>query len=146
MHTLTRNTTANINENSTPTHSRTTGSTNLAYESDVQSTRSRTTTDYRENYPIPGTLERPPSYETSMRNQQNNVNSRYGADRQSTRSTRSVRSARSARSARSNRSTRSARTKRRRDDQPERREELPWVQIQPSASHMGSDTPYGHFP
>ncbi|XP_052235744.1 uncharacterized protein LOC127847705 [Dreissena polymorpha] len=143
MNTLTPNgstttTTTTRNEPSSPTRA---GTSNLAYESDAQSTR--TTTDIHETYAT-GTLDRPPSYETSMRNT-TNVNNRYGADRQSVRSTRS---ARSARSARSNRSTRSARTKRRRDQSNERREELPWVQITPSASnhaHMDS-APYRHFP
>ncbi|WAR17826.1 NKAIN-like protein [Mya arenaria] len=141
MHTLTQNPTRL--QNPTPSRS---GTANLAYESDSQSMSTRTTrtTEYHETIP-PATLERPPSYETSMRNQQNNVNQYRAADRQSVRSTRS---ARSARSARSNRSTRSARTKRRREDHNERREELPWVQITPSASNMNHNDsmPYGHFP
>ncbi|XP_062615621.1 sodium/potassium-transporting ATPase subunit beta-1-interacting protein 3-like isoform X4 [Saccostrea cucullata] len=73
------------------------------------------------------TLDRPPSYETSMR-ESTVVNDIYGADR------RSVRSLRSVRSKASNKS----KTK------SERREELPWVQITPSSSNV--DQPFRHYP
>lgn len=73
------------------------------------------------------TLDRPPSYETSMR-ESTTVSDHYGADR------RSVRSARSVRSKASNKS----KTK------SERREELPWVQITPSANSI--DQPFRHYP
>lgn len=116
---------------STPTHN---AATNPAYEVDAQSTHT-THTDYQNDYP---TLDRPPSYETSMRNAKSNVNNYYGADRQS------VRSARSVRSTRSKASTRS---KRRQGERNERREDLPWVQITPSASNQHADSaPYRHFP
>lgn len=73
------------------------------------------------------TLDRPPSYETSMR-ESTTVSDHYGPDR------RSVRSARSVRSKASNKS----KTKN------ERREELPWVQITPSANSI--DQPFRHYP
>ena len=130
MHTLTR---GNIDNNSTPTHA----ASNPGYEADAQSTHTRTThTEYQNDYP---TLDRPPSYETSMRNtKQSNVNNYYGSDRQSVRS---------VRSARSTRSKASVRSKRRQEQRQERREDLPWVQITPSASNLHSDqAAYGHFP
>lgn len=130
MNTLTR---SQGESNLTPTHH---AASNPAYEADAQSTHTRTThTDYQNDYP---TLDRPPSYETSMRNQRANVNNVYGSDRQSVRS---------ARSARSTRSKASVRSKRRREEQAERREELPWVQITPSSStHHQDSAPYRHFP
>ena len=106
-------------------------------ENDAQSTRSRATTEYATHNEFP-TLDRPPSYEISMRNAVS-VNHHYGADRQS------VRSTRSARSARSNRSKASTRSKKR--ERQERQQNLPWVQITPSSSNMNSDNaPYRHFP
>lgn len=128
MHTLTR---THGERDTTPQHA----ATNPAYEMDAQSTHTRTThTEYQNDYP---TLEHPPSYETSMRNQKPNVNNVYGSDRQSVRS---------ARSARSTRSKASVRSKRRREEHQERREDLPWVQITPSSSHQQQDSPYRHFP
>nr|XP_034307663.1 sodium/potassium-transporting ATPase subunit beta-1-interacting protein 3 isoform X2 [Crassostrea gigas] len=73
------------------------------------------------------TLDRPPSYETSMR-ESTTVNDHYGADRRSVRSVRSVRSKASNKSKTKN----------------ERREELPWVQITPSANSI--DQPFRHYP
>lgn len=130
MHTLTR---GHTEDNPTPTHM---AASNPGYEADTQSTHTRTThTDYQNDYP---TLDRPPSYETSMRNTKSNVNNYYGADRQSVRS---------ARSARSTRSKASVRSKRRQEERQERREDLPWVQITPSSSNIHSDSaPYRHFP
>lgn len=128
MHTLTR---SHGERETTPIHT----ATNPAYEMDAQSTHTRTThTEYQNDYP---TLEHPPSYETSMRNQKPNANNVYGSDRQSVRS---------ARSARSTRSKASVRSKRRREEHQERREDLPWVQITPSSSHQQQDSPYRHFP
>ncbi|XP_076083918.1 sodium/potassium-transporting ATPase subunit beta-1-interacting protein 1-like isoform X4 [Mytilus galloprovincialis] len=90
------------------------------------------------------TLDRPPSYETSMRNQANrNAVSNdytYGADRQSVRSVRSVRSTRSTRSKASNKS----KNTNRQSSSTERREELPWVQITPSPSSY--ESPFRHYP
>ncbi|XP_071143780.1 sodium/potassium-transporting ATPase subunit beta-1-interacting protein 1-like isoform X2 [Mytilus edulis] len=90
------------------------------------------------------TLDRPPSYETSMRNQANrNAVSNdytYGADRQSVRSVRSVRSTRSTRSKASNKS----KNTNRQSSATERREELPWVQITPSPSSY--ESPFRHYP
>lgn len=136
MHSLTPSRSNNNNSSSNTTHHRNntehiTGVANPALEPDAQSTRSRST-DYRTpntDYP---TLDRPPSYETSMRNA-STTSHYYGADRQS------------VRSARSNRSKASTRSKRRRD---ERRENLPWVQITPSTSNLPSadNAPYRHFP
>ncbi|XP_055995783.1 sodium/potassium-transporting ATPase subunit beta-1-interacting protein 3-like isoform X2 [Ostrea edulis] len=81
------------------------------------------------SYDNPGsefpTLDRPPSYETSMRD--STTVDIYGADR------RSVRSVRSIRSKASNKSKKN-----------ERREELPWVQITPSANSI--DQPFRHYP
>ena len=74
------------------------------------------------------TLDRPPSYETSMR-ESTVVNQIYGADRQSVRSLRSVRSKASSKSKNRN---------------SDHREELPWVQITPSSSH--DDSPFRHYP
>ncbi|XP_045180898.2 sodium/potassium-transporting ATPase subunit beta-1-interacting protein 3-like [Mercenaria mercenaria] len=131
MHTLTRGQNDN---SSTPSHN---AASNPAYEADAQSTHTRTThTEYQNDYP---TLDRPPSYETSMRNtKQSNVNHYYGSDRQSVRSARSTRSARSKASIRS---------KRRQEERQERREDLPWVQITPSSSNHHTDSaPYRHFP
>lgn len=136
MHTLTSNRgTPRQSPNHIP-------ATNLAYESDSQSNQA--TSEYQQTFP---TLDRPPSYETSMKNTRN-VNSHYHAtDRQSMRSTRSARSARSQRSTRSARSKGSTRSKRRQETRQERREDLPWVQITPSSSNLNSDNlPYRHFP
>lgn len=87
------------------------------------------------------TLDRPPSYETSMRNQANrNVVSNdytYGADRQSVRSVRSTRSTRSKASNKSKNTNRQS-------SSSERREELPWVQITPSPSSY--ESPFRHYP
>ena len=88
------------------------------------------------------TLDRPPSYETSMRNQanrnaasaENNIY-HYGADRQSVRSVRSTRSTRSKASNKSKATSRQT---------SERREELPWVQITPSPSSY--ESPFRHYP
>ena len=108
-------------------------------ELDLNSTRThseyRTTSEYQSNSEYQGnefpTVDRPPSYETSMRNA-TSVNQYYGSDRQSMRSTRSKAS------------TRSKSNKRRREP---RQEELPWVQITPSASSTAADNPsYRHFP
>lgn len=133
MHTLTS---SRSEPRQSPSH---VPATNLAYESDAQSNHT-TTAEYQQTYP---TLDRPPSYETSMRNTKN-VNHYHATDRQSTRSTRSARSARSTRSARSKGSTRS---KRRHEDRQERQADLPWVQITPSSSNLHSDNaPYRHFP
>lgn len=87
------------------------------------------------------TLDRPPSYETSMRNQANRNNMdhnvyTYGADRQSVRSVRSTRSTRSKASNKSKNTNRQTST--------ERREELPWVQITPSPSNF--ESPFRHYP
>ena len=117
--------------------------TNFAYESDSPSNQAPS--EYQQTYP---TLDRPPSYETSMKNNTRNVNNHYHAtDRQSVRSTRSARSARSARSTRSARSKGSTRSKRRQEPRQERREDLPWVQIAPSTSNTQTESaPYRHFP
>ncbi|KAL4218050.1 Sodium potassium-transporting ATPase subunit beta-1-interacting protein 1 [Mactra antiquata] len=119
-------------QESQPIHN---ASSNPAYETDVQSTHT-VHTDYQNEYP---TLDRPPSYETSMRNAKSNVNHYYATDRQSVRSARSVRSTRSKASTRSKRRDRGERI--------ERREDLPWVQITPSSSNQHTDSaPYRHFP
>ncbi|XP_060084840.1 sodium/potassium-transporting ATPase subunit beta-1-interacting protein 3-like [Ylistrum balloti] len=77
------------------------------------------------------TLERPPSYETSMRDG-TVINNYYASDRQSVRSLRSVRSKASTKS-KSNRAREDVRPK-----------DLPWVQITPSSSNM--DAPFRHYP
>ncbi|XP_021359734.1 sodium/potassium-transporting ATPase subunit beta-1-interacting protein 1-like isoform X2 [Mizuhopecten yessoensis] len=77
------------------------------------------------------TIERPPSYETSMRDG-TVINNYYSTDRQSVRSLRSVRSKGSTKS-KSNRTREDARPK-----------NLPWVQITPSSSSM--DAPFRHYP
>lgn len=79
------------------------------------------------------TLERPPSYETSMRDGTVTVtNNYYASDRQSVRSLRSVRSKASSKS-KSNRTRDNTRPK-----------DLPWVQITPSSGSM--DAPFRHYP
>ena len=107
-------------------------------EQDLNSTRTHSeynpSSDYRSNSEYQGnnypTGDCPPSYETSMRNA-TSVNNYYGADRQSMRSNRSKASTRS-------------KSKRRRE---QRQEDLPWVQITPSASHTAADNQaYRHFP
>lgn len=112
-------------------------------ELDLNSTRTqseynRSTSDYHTNSEYQGdhrypSSDQPPSYETSMRNA--TAAKYYGSDRQSMRSNRS---------ARSKASTRSKSNKRRRE---QRQEDLPWVQITPSASNTAADNPaYRHFP
>ena len=77
------------------------------------------------------TIERPPSYETSMRDG-TVTNNYYASDRQSVRSLRSVRSKASSKS----------KSNRNRDDT--RPKDLPWVQITPSSGSM--DAPFRHYP
>ena len=145
------------NNNNNNTDIRTTASTsnnfdNLAFDSDNDNDSLRRA--YRLPPPGPRPYEQPPSYDTTMRNANVEAETRaanlyYASDRHSVRSKASTRSKRSTAagyqrggnqaSGRSRRSTRER-------DQGSARQDLPWVQITPSASGSVADGHLRHYP
>ena len=152
--------------NSTTSHRNAAPSTsnnfdNLAFDSEDNDSLRRA---YRLPPPGPRPCEQPPSYDTTMRNTSANVeaetraaNLYYASDRQSVRSKASTRSKRSTSAAlqqqqqrggnqASSRSRRSARDRDRDREQGSTRQDLPWVQITPSASGSVTDAHLRHYP